>query len=377
MKVIHIYGGTLSSSRVKRIGGIEEHFLNLKSKLKENFFIVYAGTSRDTSFEKNMGESMVVLTDKSYFYYMIEYIKFIKKQKNEDAQLIVHVHFSPISHLVIVATRLLGIRRIYWTKHSRLMIKRFSKSWFINKISTFFVKKVICVSQAIEAELGELSIGKDKTEVVPLGLNIKKYQKTVLKSTEELLRKELKINSTDFVITIVAQQRPEKRVEVFIEAFAEFIKKTNSENIVGLVVGGGPLEEKNIELAKKLEIFDKLRFLGLRHDIDVIYKISDIAGLTSETEGLPFALMEACSLALPLFGSVAGGIPEIIKNEYNGLLFEVGDYKALAKIFDVFYNDALAREKLGNNSYQHISVHYEINKCTDRLISLYKNEFGL
>ncbi len=375
MKIIHVYGGTMKSSYVQRIGGIEEHFMNLKEKVQSDFYVIYAAKPNDSNFEKIMKKSIIILSDNSYFSYMMEYIKFINKQKKNNNQLIVHVHFGPISHLVIVVTRLMGIKTIYWTKHSRLMIKKFSKSWFINTISTLFTRKLICVSYAIEEELKELNIGCQKMKIVPLGLNIDKFQETISLDTETLLLNELKIDSHSFVITIVADQRPEKRVEIFIEAFAEFVKKYNIENAIGLIVGGGPLELENIAFSKRLGVFHQLRFVGLRHDVNAIYKISDLAGLTSETEGFGFALAEAAAMSLPLFGSNVGAIPEIIKNDYNGFLFDVGDYKALSEIFYRFYIDENLGKQYGKNAFKHISENFEINACSNKLLQLYNTEF--
>lgn len=380
MKIIHVYGAFIDHSYVKRIGGIEEHFINLNEKLAPDIFVVYAEEPNDINFKKIMNkknDSIVILTSKSYLLYFIDYIKFILRQKREEQNLLIHVHFTPIAHIIIWISYLLGIKNIYWTKHSRMMVQKFSKPWFLSKISSSFVKKIICVSNAVERELYKLDIGKNKTEVIPLGLNIEKYKRSISLDDKTALRTELDIDVNDFVITIVAQQRPEKRVEVFIKAFAHFIKEYNIDNAVGLIVGGGPLETENIHLAKELEMTEKLKFLGLRHDIDVIYKISDLAGLTSETEGFGLALAEAGALSLPLFGSNAGAIPEVIKNKYSGYLFEVGDYQSLSNIFYKFYNDPLLKKKFGENSFKHISENYEINACSNKLIKLYNSEYGL
>jgi len=379
VKIVHVYGGTLSSSRVKRIGGIEEHFVNLSSKLMKDFYVLYAGKPYDDSFPKAIKANssfFVVLGDKNYVLYLFEFVKLIKQVKQNDTELIVHVHFGPISHMIILICRLMGIQNIYWTKHSRMATYKYSKPWFKSKLTSSLVTKLICVSKSVEEELEELNLGVGKTYVLPLGLNIKKYKDNVSKDKIDVLRKELKIEKNTFVITIVAQQRPEKRVEVFIKAFSEFLKKNEGCNAIALIVGGGPLEKENKKLADSLNILDKVKFMGLRHDIDVIYSISNVAGLTSETEGFGLAIAEAAAKSLPLFGTNAGAMPELIKEGETGFLFEIGDYEKLSNIFNEYYHNSSLCIKFGQAALKDMMERYDIDGCSDKLIALYKNEFG-
>ena len=47
------------------------------------------------------------------------------------------------------------------------------------------------------------------------------------------------------------------------------------------------------------------------------------------TQGLPLVLLEAMSMGVPIVASQVGGIPEIVKDEYNGLLFEPSEYERI------------------------------------------------
>lgn len=374
MKILNVYGGTLSSSKIKRIGGIEEHFLAISKEMSLDFSLIYAGETKEEKFLSEImmnKSSLISLGNKTYFSYYINFIKLLLKHKKSKEELIVHVHFAPIAHIIILISKIFGIRKIYWTKHSRLMINKFSKSWFINKVSSYLVSDIICVSNAIKEEFYKLNLGKkEKINVIPLGLNLNKYSIINSQKTTALY-KELSLSPNTFIITIVAQQREEKRVDVFIKALAKLIKTYELKDVMGLVVGDGPLAQSNIALSKELEISNSLKFMGLRHDVDTIYSISDLAGLTSVTEGLPFALMEACAKSLPLFGSNAGGIPEVIQDGYNGFLFDVGDDSKLADIFYTFYSDRIKANTFGNNSLTYLKENYLINNCVHKLITHY------
>lgn len=94
-----------------------------------------------------------------------------------------------------------------------------------------------------------------------------------------------------------------------------------------------------------------MRLLGTRQDVPLIYAASDIAGLTSRTEGLPCPLLEAGASGLPVFGSKIGGIPEIIEDGSNGLLFESGNAMGLAHALDRLARDRNLREFMGQGGH--------------------------
>ena len=99
--------------------------------------------------------------------------------------------------------------------------------------------------------------------------------------------------------------------------------------------------------ARELGLWAHVRLLGTRQDVPLIYAASDIAGLTSRTEGLPCPLLEAGASGLPVFGNKIGGIPEVIEDGSNGLLFESGNAMGLAHALDRLVRDRNLREFMG------------------------------
>ena len=85
---------------------------------------------------------------------------------------VVHVNFSPVSYLAIGLCRLMGIKHVYWTRHSMLNIKKHSASWWYHRICLPWVRKKICVSRSIERELAMLGLGDGQRITLPLGINL-------------------------------------------------------------------------------------------------------------------------------------------------------------------------------------------------------------
>ena len=121
-------------------------------------------------------------------------------------------------------------------------------------------------------------------------------------------------------------------------------------------IGGGPLKTKLKELANKLGIADKCNFRGALDQLDVIaaYNQSDLFVLPcridddGDRDGLPNVIVEAQSQALAVISSPISGIPELIKNEINGLLVEPDNPQLLANAITRLATDPKLRNKMGS-----------------------------
>ena len=99
--------------------------------------------------------------------------------------------------------------------------------------------------------------------------------------------------------------------------------------VVFLAAGTGP-ELPELEAERdRLGLGDSFRFLGMRDDPIAVLGAADIFCLASLHEGLPVSLMEAMACGLPVVATTAGGIPEAVTNDVQGLLVEPGDETAL------------------------------------------------
>jgi glycosyltransferase involved in cell wall biosynthesis len=107
-----------------------------------------------------------------------------------------------------------------------------------------------------------------------------------------------------------------------------------------------------------------------RQDAALIYAASDITGLTSHIEGLPCALLEAGASELPLSGSKIRGIPEVVEDGSNGLLFESGNAMGLAHALDRLVRDRNLREFMGQGGVRARDL-YALDSYVDRLLAVY------
>jgi len=101
-------------------------------------------------------------------------------------------------------------------------------------------------------------------------------------------------------------------------------------------IGDGPLKKDAEQLSGKLNLSDKIEFLGYIpwDDIFDILKYSDLFVLNSVAEGLPRAIIEAMACALPVIGTRSGGWEDILLPEDT--VAPLDDEALADKIYEVF-----------------------------------------
>lgn len=116
------------------------------------------------------------------------------------------------------------------------------------------------------------------------------------------------------------------------------LPRGKQERIELTLVGDGIIKQNLIEFVEKEKIISKITFLGFRTDIEELLVKSNIFILPSKDEGFPISILEAMSSGMPILASNVAGVPEMVSDGVNGLLFEpnVEDiHKALNRLFTV------------------------------------------
>jgi glycosyltransferase involved in cell wall biosynthesis len=146
-------------------------------------------------------------------------------------------------------------------------------------------------------------------------------------------------------IVTVGELIPRKRIGDLIRAAAE-LRARRHDLQVG-IVGAGPLEVELRHLVSQLGVTEHIAFLGFREDVQAIYRTARIFALTSASEGLPIAMLEAMSSGLPPVVSDVGEVGGFIRDGENGLLFPAGDVDALTARLETRLGDESLRTALG------------------------------
>lgn len=156
------------------------------------------------------------------------------------------------------------------------------------------------------------------------------------------LRNEYKIEDHEKVIIHVSNFRPVKRVTDVIRSFEKIVQEVPAKL---LLLGDGPEYSKICNLVKELGLQDKVLFLGNQKQVADFLSISDLMLLLSEKESFGLVLLEAMACQVPVIGTNAGGIPEVIVDSKTGYICDVGDIEAVSqKAVDILTNSELHQD---------------------------------
>jgi glycosyltransferase involved in cell wall biosynthesis len=106
------------------------------------------------------------------------------------------------------------------------------------------------------------------------------------------------------------------------------------------------------------------------------FSIFDIGINCSKNEGLSNAIMEYMAYGVASIVSEAGGNTELIKNEINGLTFELGNHEQLSSRIITLLNKPLLRRKFILKSKEYVANHLQIDKVIDQYDNYFKSLLG-
>jgi len=238
---------------------------------------------------------------------------------------IIHTHDSHAHSFAVLSAILYGNKTpIVVSRRVDFAIKQtlFSKLKYNHKN----VKRILCVSNAIKTLTLPDIKNKNIVKTVHSGINTDRFP--FQKRDSNKLRAEFNISNSVKIIGNIAAISPHKDYFTFVNTVKKLVSmRVNAKFII---IGTGPLEEEIKEYTSKQKMEEHIIFTGFRADIPEILPELDIFLITSETEGLGTSVIDAFACKVPVVGTQAGGIPELVKHEKSGLLAPVKDAEELA-----------------------------------------------
>jgi glycosyltransferase involved in cell wall biosynthesis len=253
----------------------------------------------------------------------------------------------------------------YW--HNRFELRLLK---LLNPAASRFVVN----SQAVKTHVEEVErIPCEKIELIYNGVILDAFR-TEDKSVREEVRSELGIPTRIPIIALVANLRPVKAIDVFLESVRKALTAHPEAHV--LIVGEGTEREKLEGLSSSLGLSKSVHFLGSRTDVPRLLMASDIGVLSSHSEGLSNAVIEYMAAGLPVVCTDVGGNPELIKDDVNGYVVPVSDSESMAAaMIRLLSNRGRARE-MGMRGRALADELFDVSKCIERTQSFYQRVFA-
>ncbi len=146
----------------------------------------------------------------------------------------------------------------------------------------------------------------------------------------------------------------EKRLNVLLDAVSKMKVKAHIA-----LAGEGPEKEELQNQVKRLNIEDRVSFLGFVRDSDLLAlrHSAEVFAIPSEAELQSIATMEALACGLPVVAADAYALPELVHHGKNGFLFQPGNSDEMAGQIDTILSDDSLREQMSLESLEIIQKH--------------------
>jgi glycosyltransferase involved in cell wall biosynthesis len=299
--------------------------------------------SRDISFSGEI---------KSFF----ALLKILKKEKPD----VLHLNSSKMGLVGGTAGRLCGVSRIIFTAHGlasnedRPFLSR-KFFLFLHRLTILLSHVTIAVSEKTKRDLSGLPFASRKIFVVHNGVEKISFEEK--SAARKILSDLAGAEQTEIIVGTISELHKNKGLDFLILACAGL-----PDNVSIYIIGDG--EEKNnlAGMIKKLGLQKKVFLPGRVENAGKFLKAFDIFTLTSRTEALPYAVLEAGLAGLPVIASHVGGIPEIIENEKSGILVPAGNIAEISKSLKNLVLEPQKRDSLGQALQEKVEQYFSLQK---------------
>jgi glycosyltransferase involved in cell wall biosynthesis len=281
----------------------------------------------------------------------------------------------PVPFMADVAARVCGDRPFVLTYHNdavgitnvtKLLVRAYYA--FLGKGTIERAKRIIATSQHYVALSPYLKAYGNKTDAVPPGVDTETFNPNVYSG---YVRDKYGLDRG--VILFVGQlskAHRHKGLGILIRAMRDLDQSTTL-----VVVGGGNWMSHYATDARRLGVADRVVFAGIvpEAEMPLYYRGADLTVLPTLTdaEGFGMVLAEANACGRPVIGTNVGGIPSVIRDQYNGILVNPGDLGLLVKAIRSILSDVERAETLGHNGYEMVSSEFTWDQAVARTMGVF------
>jgi glycosyltransferase involved in cell wall biosynthesis len=160
-----------------------------------------------------------------------------------------------------------------------------------------------------------------------------------------------------------------KGQKYLIDAMPLVLREVPDAHLV--ILGEGELRVPLEKQIKHLNLTKRVLLPGFREDVLSLMKSADLFVMSSVTEGLGSAVLDAMAMGLAVVGTSAGGIPEAVVPGKTGLLVEPADAKALAGAIAALLKDAALRTQYGEAGRARVADHFGVDRLVEGTLDVY------
>jgi glycosyltransferase involved in cell wall biosynthesis len=212
-----------------------------------------------------------------------------------------------------------------------------------------------------------LKIGRESQyRVIRSGIELDAYRRAP--ELGKAIRAEFSIPPDAYVFGTVGRLSDQKAPHDALEAFVRVAARAPDAWFV--FVGDGPHRDALAARAEAAGVAERVRFAGLRRDVQAFLSAFDAFVLSSRWEGLPRVVLQAMAAELPVVATAVDGTPEAVSEGESGHLVRAGDVEALSERMLGLFADPARGRRMGSVGSERVSA-FSASRMVEQLAELY------
>ena len=334
-------------------GGLELYFLKFinyysTSELSK----LYVACSRNSFISKNISKNKLECNQYRFLKNFINFFTIRKFIKENDIDTI-HVSWGK-DILLAVLLKILSRRKIIIIFYRQMKLSRSKKDLYHTFIYSNIDFFLVITKKLYEEACMYLPIDKSRIHILPYG--IKKPSKESIINKDDFYKKNNMTLST-FSIGVFSRIEEQKGQHLVLKAINQ-----SSHKIQLFIIGHVMDHEYKNNLIKDINthnLADKVCFIDFLESPMSYMPCFDLIILPTYEETFGLIVAESMLMKVPIIGSNAGGVPEIINHRINGLLFETKNHDDLQNKIEFIIENPEDRKKIIDNGVKFANQRYD------------------
>ena len=354
-----------------RVAGTERHLLHVLENLNKDKFnasVVCFSDGPLIDFLKKRGiDAWAIKRDSFFDLRAAKELYNLLKDKKFD---LLHSHCG---HFSCIIAKIAKVPYIIETRHGLYfnyddLDKINFFEYLVNKYKAKMLDLTLTVSKIDQDLLTEkFNVSHNKVKNIQNGIDVSVIGKT--SNDMASIKKDLGIHNKDKIVGTVARFTEQKGLKYLIDSIQNVKKEIPNSKFV--IVGDGELKNQLISMATRNGNQTDIVFTGYRNDAINLMSTFDVFVLPSLWEGMPYSILEAMALKIPVVATNVFGNKELIVDGKTGILVPPRNGEAIAEAIVVLLTDNKKAKEMGKEGYQRVKNSFSAKKMTEQIEQTY------